>query len=463
MTSWQSSAAYRIAFAYSAAFALGVLLLGIAIFGSIHIAFTRQQDAAIIDESTTLVAEYRTDGSSELADAIRQREAIRSKTGLLYAVFSADGRRIDGTLEAAMPPLGLHTIAFVDPREGTDTARGYAVDLGLGKRLLVAADSQPIETVDQLVIRDFALGFGAVILLGFGGALLLGSYLQRRLSAISQGAEGIISGDISRRMPVGDRNDEFDHLAVTLNTMLEKIERLLENLRQVSSDVAHDLRSPLARLRNQLANSLNAASNPSTRKGVVEDAIQRLDELLTLFSAILRISEVEGGQVRKLFAPVDISALATDLAESYLPALHDGGRELRWAIEPDLVMNGDRELVAQSIVNLLENAQSHTPKGTSVSMTLAGTDGKIVLAVSDNGPGVPAEDRDRIQKRFVRLDRSRTTAGYGLGLNLVAAVARLHDARLALSDNAPGLVATIEFPRARTNAITPGAGNPQVN
>ena len=277
MAKWQSSAAYRIAFVYSAAFALGVLMLGIAIFGSIHVAFTRQLDATIIDEATTLVSEYRTDGSSELSDAIKQREAIRSKAGLFYAVFSADGHRIDGALNTSIPALGLRDIAFADPRKGSDTARGYAVDLGQGKRLLVAADSQPVEDVDRMVLADFAMGFGAVIILGFIGALVLGSYLRRRLSAISNGADGIIAGDISRRMPVSDRNDEFDRLAVTLNAMLAKIEHLLETLRQVSSDVAHDLRSPLAHLRNQLEKSLSAASDQSSIEGVIEDAIQRVD------------------------------------------------------------------------------------------------------------------------------------------------------------------------------------------
>jgi signal transduction histidine kinase len=446
MTSWRSSAAYRIAFVYSAVFALGVLLLGIAIFGSIHVAFTRQLDATIVDEATTLVSEYRSDGSGELADAITQREAIRSRAGVLYAVFSADGRRTDGTLDAVRPSLGLHDITFVDPREGPDTARGYAVDLGSGKRLLVAADSQSIEEIDRTVIADFAMGFGAMIILGFIGALVLGGYLRRRLSAINQGAQGIIEGNISRRMPVSDRHDEFDHLAVTLNKMLERIERLLENLRQVSIDVAHDLRSPLARLRNQLEGSLSAADNPSACKGVVEDAIQRVDGILALFSAILRISEVESGQIRKLFVPVDFTALVTDLAESYAPSFGEDRRDLSWEIAPDLVIMGDRELIAQAIINLLENALVHTPEGTSVSMSLASADNKIILTVSDNGPGVPPEDRDRILERFVRLDSSRTTAGYGLGLNLVAAVAKLHDARLTFSDNSPGLVTTIEFP-----------------
>jgi signal transduction histidine kinase len=446
MTSWRSSAAYRIAFVYSAVFALGVLLLGIAIFGSIHVAFTRQLDATIVDEATTLVSEYRSDGSGELADAITQREAIRSRAGVLYAVFSADGRRTDGTLDAVRPSLGLHDITFVDPREGPDTARGYAVDLGSGKRLLVAADSQSIEEIDRTVIADFAMGFGAMIILGFIGALVLGGYLRRRLSAINQGAQGIIEGNISRRMPVSDRHDEFDHLAVTLNKMLERIERLLENLRQVSIDVAHDLRSPLARLRNQLEGSLSAADNPFACKAVVEDAIQRVDGILALFSAILRISEVESGQIRKLFVPVDFTALVTDLAESYAPSFGEDRRDLSWEIAPDLVIMGDRELIAQAIINLLENALVHTPEGTSVSMSLASADNKIILTVSDNGPGVPAEDRDRILERFVRLDSSRTTAGYGLGLNLVAAVAKLHDARLTFSDNSPGLVTTIEFP-----------------
>lgn len=446
-TSWRKSAAYQIAFAYSAAFALGVALLGTMIFIAMHLAFIHELDASITDEAAGLVSEYRTDGVGELRDAITQREAISSRSRMLYAVFSPSGQRIYGSLQTPRPALGLHDITFHDQEEGADPARGYAVDLPNGDRLLVAADREAVERADNTVIAIFALGFCGVALLGIVGALVLGSYLRRRLAAISAGANAIIAGDISRRMQVSSRDDEFDRLAGTLNTMLERIERLLENLRQVSSDIAHDLRTPLAQLRNRLEYELVEAKPGSPDRPVLVDAMRRVDEILSLFAAILRISEIESGQIRKRFEPVNLSSLATEIAESYAPALGEGGRDLTWTIEPELWLPGDRELIAQAIINLLENAQIHTPAGVPIRMNLSGSAEAIVLEIIDSGPGVPVEERGRITRRFVRLDRSRSTSGHGLGLNLVDAVAQLHGAELVFADNHPGLVARIEFPR----------------
>ncbi|MEO6255975.1 MAG: HAMP domain-containing sensor histidine kinase [Sphingomicrobium sp.] len=445
MTKLSNSAAYRIAFAYSAAIAVGIALLGTVIFWAMHIAFTRQIDAMITDEAQTLLYEYRPNQPAELADAITQRERLSAGAKLYYAVFEPDGRRAMGSLNAAMPELGMHDIPFVDRAGGTDAARGLAIELPDHRRLVVAADREWIERIDDTVLGTFAVGFVVLIGLGIGGALLLGGYLQRRLRAIGNAAEGIIGGNIRRRIPISERGDEFDQLAQVLNAMLEEIERLLENLRQVSSDVAHDLRSPLTHLRNALESALGGSAAVDAREQVIGEAIARVDGILSLFAAILRISEVESGEIRRLFKSVDLSALVTDLAESYAPAVREAGRSLSWTIAPGLTITGDRELIAQAVTNLLENAQRHTPAGTDVHIGLQHVGQSIEISVADNGPGVAPADRDRIAHRFIRLESSRTRAGHGLGLNLVAAVARLHRGRLRFADNAPGLIAAIDF------------------
>lgn len=453
---WRSSAAYRIAFVYAAAFALATALLGLVMFWAMHVAFTRQLDATVTDEAQTIANEYRADSGGELGEAIAEREASRSPTRLLYAVFAPNGRRLYGTLNTSRPMLGLHDIRFIDPREGPDLARGVAVDLSPHERLLVAADREWIERTDRTVVIVFACGFIGVCLLGAAGAALFGAYLRRRLNSISGGAEAIIAGDIRGRMPVGPRRDEFDQLAATLNRMLDRIEGLLDNLRQVSSDIAHDLRTPLARLRNRLEQGASECAGEGPASAVLEDAIHRVDEVLSLFAAILRIAEVESGETRRLFARVDVSALATELAESYAPAVRDEGRTLIWSIEPGLTVTGDRELLAQAGANLLENAQRHTPEGTLIRLTLAAVGDRVCLQVVDNGPGVAKADRGRIVERFKRLDQSRNTAGYGLGLNLVSAIAKLHGGRLTFGDSRPGLAATIELPAHRdlpTNSL----------
>ena len=447
MTDWRSSAAYRIALFYSAAFAVGTALLGVVVFWAMHLAFTRQLDAMVADEAQTLVAENRGDGAGELADANAQREGSRAPQRLLYAVFSSDGRRMMGSLQTPRPALGVHDIPFIDPAEGQDWARGLAVDLSPDRRLLVAADREWIERTDRTILTLFGVGFLGVCLFGFAGALMLGAYLRRRLRSISHGAAAIIAGDLRGRMPVGPRRDEFDQLAVTLNRMLDRIEGLLDNLRQVSAGVAHELRTPLARLRNRLEQGTAEARTGKAAQAVIEDAVQRVDDVLALFAAILRIAEIESGETRRLFAPVDMSLLATELSETYAPAVRDGGRNLLWLIEPNLTIDGDRELIAQAGANLIENAQLHTPPATLIRLTLVSAGTHICLQVSDNGPGVAKADRSRIVERFKRLDPSRDTPGYGLGLNLVDAVAKLHGGRLVFRDSAPGLAVTLELPR----------------
>jgi hypothetical protein len=454
MHSWRRSAAYRIAFANFIVFAVGLALLGLVVFGAMHFAFIGQLDATVSDEAQTLIDEYRTGGAGELHEAIAVRESSRSPTRMLYAVFAPDGRRIAGTLRTERPRLGLHDITFIDPSEGPDSGRGIAIDLSPRERLLVAADREWVERIDRTVISVFVIAFLAACLLAFGGAMMFGSYLRERLSSISRTAKVIIAGDIRERIAVSERCDEFDQLAATLNRMLDRIEGLLENLRQVSSDVAHDLRTPLSRLRTQLEDSKHKAADPTQ---VVEAAIAQLDHVLSLFAAILRIAEVESGETRRYFTIVDLSALTTELAESYAPALQDNGATLLWSVEPDLKARGDRELLAQAAINLIENAQRHTPPGTVIRLTLVGAGDWLCLQVVDNGPGVATSDLPRIVKRFARLETSRNTSGYGLGLNLVGAVAKLHGGRLVLKNNAPGLSATIELPALDTNEIAHSA------
>lgn len=443
MGKWRSSAAYRIAFIAFAAYSLGLALLGVIVFAAMHVAFGRQLDATVSGEAHTLQDEYARGGNVELAKEIAEREAPSSSTDMLYAVFAPDGRRLYGSMLTTRPKLGVHPIWFRDPQEGPDEARAISIDVAPDERLVVAIDNDWLEDIERLVIVIFSLAFAGSIVVGFGGALVLGSYLQRRIQSISSSAEAIVRGDIRSRMPVGPRGDEFDQLASTLNRMLDQIEGLLENLRQVSTDIAHDLRTPLARLRNSLERGMMRPGEPEE---VVADAIGQLDQVLSLFSAILRVAEVESGETKRFFGPVDLTAMLTDLAESYAPAFEDQGRTLLWSIEPDLWVDGDRELLAQAVVNLIENAQRHTPSDAIVRISATRAAAIVIMQVTDNGPGVPKGDLDRVTKRFARLETSRNTPGHGLGLSLVAAVAKLHGGRLELRQLAQGLSAIIQIP-----------------
>lgn len=438
-------------------------VLGVAIFIVMHIAFSRQLSSMVSDEARSLADKYRRGGRQALAIEINEREESASPTRMLYAVFAPDGRRIMGSLRAKLPPVGLQEIHFVDPREGPDEAQAMSVDADSTTRIVVAVDSDWVETFDAVVAIVFGIAFLGTCLLGIGGAVFLGGYLERRLKSISNSAEAIIGGDIRQRMPVSARRDEFDQLAITLNRMLDRIEGLLENLRQVSNDIAHDLRTPLSRLRTRLEKGALEVGAPEGSRAILNDAVQRLDEVLSLFAAILRIAEVESGETRRYFATVDLSALLVDLAESFTASIDEGGRTFLWTIQPGIYVKGDPGLLAQAFINLLENAQRHTPTGTVIRLTLVSLWNRASLTITDNGVGVPKAELPRITKRFARLEGSRNTAGYGLGLSLVSAVAKLHHGNLILSNVNPGLCARFDMPLESSGNPEPDASEKEIS
>lgn len=434
------SAAYRIALIYAFGFAVATALLGIAVVLASHAAFMRQLEAQIVEDTGALAAEYRLEGHHGLAFAIREREAGDTANELLYAVFARDGRRIAGGLRASRPSLGWSDTPFFDPREGADLARAWAVDLADGSRLVVGADRSVVDRVDRTLSIIFLTAFAFILAFSLIGALLLGHYLRRRLAAISTAADSIVAGDLARRVPESGRGDEFDMLAHALNRMLDRITALLDNLRQVSSDVAHDLRTPLARLRNHLEQGLmDLGDGDGPQRDRLESALLQTDQLLTLFASILRISEIEGGRRRASFLRFDLASLVREIGDSYQPAIEDGGRDLTMQVMPFAMVEGDRELLAQVVINLLDNAQIHTLVGTRIALRMERAGDAVAISVADNGPGVPVEARQAIFRRFVRLDKGRNVGGHGLGLNLVAAIVALHDGSVEATDNDPGL------------------------
>ena len=445
MARWRTSAAYRVAFVYSAAFALAILALGIAVYFAADADFRRQQDAAIVEESAELARDYRSEGLAEIQIDISRRDERRN--AFTYALFERTGERIGGTLGVARPRLGWGSLRVPSTEDEPDALRSLTTALPGGRTLVVAADAEALERIDRTILVLFLIGFLSVAVIGMAGTLLLGGYLQRRLQGVLGTARAIVDGDLDRRVPVGIRDDEFDRLGTVINAMLERIVQLMENLRQVSGDVAHDLRTPLARLRAELEIALERPEDLAAQRNALKKALSQSDALLSLFAALLRISEVEGGDVRSDFAAVDLADLVSDLCETYQPAVVDAGRVLSCEAKGSTCVLGNRELLAQVVVNLLDNAQHHTPVGTSIMLGVERGPDWIRLSVADDGPGVAPADRSRIVHRFVRLEPSRTRPGHGLGLNLVAAIASAHGGALTIADNRPGLRAIVTLPR----------------
>jgi signal transduction histidine kinase len=291
----------------------------------------------------------------------------------------------------------------------------------------------------------FGLAFAALLAVGVIAGLALSRAVQKRMAAISGTAEAIIDGDLGRRVPAYRGDDDLSRLAATINRMLDRIGLLMDSLRQVTSDVAHDLRTPLNRLRQRLERSARQADDPAHR-AEIEGALRDVDAILVTFAALLRISEVEAGARRAAFKPVDLQALARAVAEDFAPAAEDTGHRLAFTDGPPVWIEGDAELLTQMTVNLVENALRHTPPGCTVRLSVDGAAGEPVLTVSDDGPGVPDAERARLFDPFYRLERSRSTTGSGLGLALVQAVARLHRGEASLADASPGLQAKVLFP-----------------
>ncbi|MBV1687942.1 HAMP domain-containing histidine kinase [Novosphingobium sp. G106] len=433
---WRS-AAYRIAFGYAAAFAFAILLLGTAIFFVADAEFRQQRDGVLSEEMEDLANEGL---GRRLIHELEERGRLRTRQDFAYALFDRAGRRIGGSLDIPRPPIGYSLVQFRDLAGEWEEGRAKAMALSDGSRLVVALDLEAVDAIDRTILAVFAVTFIAILVIGVGAALMLGRYLRTRLGSISRTARAIVAGEGERRIAVGKHGDEFDEVSLALNAMLDRIDGLMENLRQVSSDVAHDLRKPLLRLRNQLDLVGNV-------EGAEQRAIELLDEILRLFTAILRIAEVEGGGLENYMVRVDLSTDVDNITSGYASAFADSGHFFDWTIAPDIAVWGDRGILVQSVANLLDNARIHTPRGTSVRLELMGEDGTACLTISDNGPGVSPSERPQLLRRFFRAEASRTTPGNGLGLTLVAAAASAHGGTIAVEDTGPGLRIAVTLPR----------------
>ena len=431
---------------FSLAFALVTFVLGVAIYRAMRTEFSRELDQRIVVERDALLRESSLD-HGRLGEAVEGRSEHGGQD-MFYAITNARGARVAGSFVGKAPAIGWSQVSFRDEEGVMDNARAVTTPVRDGEFLVVGADPETIERLDHKMVPLFAQVFGAMAVVGVAGGFLMSAALRRRIDAITGTAEAIIGGDLSRRMSISRSHDEFDRLSATLNQMLDRIDGLMSNLRQVSSDIAHDLRTPLTRLRQKLDLADASRQDVTALQGALDEAGAHADELLTLFTAILSISEVEAGGAKLRVRPLDLSALVTDIAESYGPAAEDSDRKLVCSIESGVVIDGQRELIAQLLVNLLDNALRHTPPTSEISVALTSSAEEAVLTVADNGPGITPEDRDRVFERFVRLERSRTTPGHGLGLRLVAAIAAAHRATITLEDNHPGVRMMITFKRS---------------
>lgn len=333
------------------------------------------------------------------------------------------------------------------PTQGTAVVE--SLELSNGLRLVIGRDVGERRGFNAIILRTFFAGTVGIILLSVVAGGFTVRYVLRRIDGITGTSNKIISGNLSERVPVTGRNDEFDAVATSLNAMLERIERLMIGLKEVTDNVAHDLKTPLTRLRNKAEAALRENADPAAQRAALETTITESDQLIRTFNALLLIARAEAGTSTGAFSNIDISEAVADVAELYTPVAEDAGIRLDARIEPGIRLKANRELIGQALVNLVENAIKYgksAEAGGSIMLAARRETGRIVIEVADSGPGIPQSERKRVFERFARLEASRTEPGAGLGLALVSAVVRLHGGEIGFEDNAPGAKAVITFP-----------------
>jgi len=458
--------AFKLSLAYLAVF---TLVAGGTI-GYLAWATTARLNEQIVEtvdaEIGGLAEQYRHGGIRRLVAAV-DRRSLRPGSSL-YLVASFTGQTMAGNVgwipAGALDRAGLVETVYrrLDETE-TAVPHGTIARISVlpgGFRLLVGRDTEERDRFQAVVRRAALSSIGLIIVLGLAGGLFVSRRVLRRIDAVAEASRTIMAGDLARRVPVTGSDDEFDRLGMSLNAMLERIGELMRGLREVSENIAHDLKTPLTRLRNRAEAALRESS-PEGARAALGEIIEESDGLIRTFEALLMIARAEAGQA-DIMGEADLSAIARDLAELYEPVAEEAGAKLILDVRPGLVVKGSRELIGQATANLIDNAIRHGPTGEPgrplVVEVSARRDGdNYEVTVADNGPGIPEADRERVTGRFVRLEASRSRPGSGLGLSLVAAVARLHGGRLDLQDNAPGLRAVLSLPLRHDPPSRPAA------
>jgi signal transduction histidine kinase len=447
---------FRLSAVYLIVFILSVGAILAYIYWNTAGLLERQTDETIRAEVQGLADQYRIRGLDGVLDTVRRRSSDES--GSIYLLTTPEGVRMAGNLvsvpdEIAIEDSGWTEFPFnVKTSTGTEPhrARAYYTELPGENVLVVGRDIEDMRQFATIIRNTLITGTLIALALGIGGGLLTSRNFLRRVDAITDASRSIMRGDLSGRMPVQGTGDELDRLASSLNQMLDQIERLMRGMQEVSSNVAHDLRTPLTRIKARAESALRSGAEGDF-KAALEQTIDESDRLLQTFTALLSIAKAESGQSREGLQPVDAAVILNEVAELYEPFAEDQGGSLKTDISGELNVRANRQLLAQAISNLVDNALKYgesPASGTPEIQVTGGIEGDdAVITVSDRGRGVAPEDRQHVLERFVRLDESRSRPGNGLGLSLVAGVMKLHDGRVLLEDNGPGLKVKLVLPR----------------
>jgi signal transduction histidine kinase len=442
------TASFRLAAIYLALFVASALALGAFVYLSIRHQILADFDERISEESDALRAVFTEAGRARLAAII---EARGSGGGLAYGLVSPDGVQLAGDLSAPKDKVGAQGAWVEAPESETrepagekpEVVRALASRLPDGSTLIIGDERRRLDDILRRVVSAFVWAVAATLVLGTLGGLWLSAQFLKRIDAMRLTAHIAMAGNFSQRIPVHPFDDDLSALARTFNRLFDRIEKLLIANRRVSADIAHDLRKPLAKILRRLQKVQAEGASLEQARAAAQATIGEIEEVLEMFDALLRIGEVEAGARRAAFRPLDLAAAAREVVEAFEPAAQEEGKSLIARLDERLPIAGDKELLTQMIANLLDNTLRHTPAGVQIEVTGARIGNGVSLSVSDDGPGVPPADLQRIFQPFYRAEAAMTSPGTGLGLSLVAAIAELHGLACSASDNHPGLRVTL--------------------
>ena len=461
MTKFWGTVAFRLALSYGLLAIGSMSVISAAFyFGTVGV-LERSTDAKLLSLSKRLAEHFENRGDEGLRKEIEQLlvDGIDQDTEV-YLLVAPDGRKIVGNIfgwtQKSAPLDSLTDLAVM--RNGRPSlSRLLPRLLPDGSILVVGRDLQDQREIERLVWHSLLAGGAVALLLAIGGALLFRRQLEHRVGAIRRTALEIEAGDLSRRIPISDVEDEFARLNRDINRMLDRIEHLMDGVRHVSNAIAHDLRTPLGRIRSRLEEALQPGNSVTQLPGTTRFAIQQVDELIQMLDRLLQIAEAESGARRQSFALVSLGSVISDVVELYDAMAEEEGITLVSRIEGQAVTLGDKNLLTSAVVNLIDNALKYAGSGATVRIQARQERETVSVIVQDDGPGIPPAERSRVVERFYRLDQSRSLPGNGLGLSIVTAITSLHWGKLSLEDAAPGLLARIVLPRAE--AAVPASGD----
>ena len=467
LTRFTRTTAFKLSLLYIAVFTVmsGVLLFYIA--DNTDNLMSEQVVQSVDSELKTLADVYVRGGVRDLVETIDRRS--RHPDASLYLLVDFAGNALVGNI-ARLPTTvleeadgGLRRVRYTRLGQDAEDVERQAMvrtfELRGGFRLLVGRDLGDQLRFSNLLANALRLWLVVVVVMAAITWLFVSRRVMKRIDEISATSRTIMQGELSGRLPVAGNDDEFDRLAINLNTMLDRIELLMQSMKDVTDNIAHDLKTPLTRLQTRIENALREAKGEEGYRGALEATLEESDQLLRIFNALLRIARVESMAPASVMEPTDLNKLVAEVAELYEPLVEDEGGKLETDLPEGLKADCNRDLISQVLVNLIENALKYgRPETGDLLIRLDGReeDGRIVLSVTDNGPGIPEKDQDRVKERFVRLEESRSEPGTGLGLSLVKAVARLHGGDLRFMNEDPGLSARIDLKPVKPDSSRSG-------